>query len=55
MEAALRTVTRVQRCLAKGGAVRWGFWDVKGRFQNVSEEDIVKELEKSKVGKSWIL
>ena len=31
-EAALRTVTRAQRCLAKEGVVGWGFWDVKGGF-----------------------
>ena len=24
-EAALKTVTRAQRCLVKGGAVGWGF------------------------------
>ena len=54
MEAALRTVTRAQRCLAKGGAVGWGFWDVKGGFQNVREEDVKRELEKLEEGKKWI-
>ena len=51
-EAALRTVTRAQRCLAKGGAVGRGFWNVKGGFQNVREEDVVKELEKSEEGRT---
>lgn len=46
MEAALRTFTRAQRCLAREGAVGWAFWDVKGGFQNVREEDVIKELEK---------
>ena len=53
-EAVLRTVTRAQRCLAKGGAVGWGFWDVKGGFQNVKEQDVLKEIEKSEEGKRWI-
>ena len=55
IEAALRTVTRAQQYLAKGGAVEWGFWDMKTRFQNVIEEDIIRELEKSKEGRKWIL
>ena len=50
-EAALRTVISVQRCLEKGGSVGWGFWDVKGGIQNVREEDIISELEKSEAGK----
>jgi len=31
-EAALRVVTRAQRCMAAEGAVGWNFWDVKGGF-----------------------
>ena len=54
-ETALRTVTSVQQCLAKGRAVGWGFWDVKGSFQNVREEDVIRELEKSEEAKKWIL
>jgi len=27
---------------------------VKGGFQNVREEDVIRELEKSKEGKKWI-
>jgi len=53
-EAALRVVTRAQRCMAAKGAVGWNFWDVKGGFQNVREEDVVKELEKSEEGKKCI-
>jgi len=54
MEAALRVVTRAQRCMAAEGAVGWNFWDVKGGFQNVREEDVIRELEKSEEGKKWI-
>ena len=51
-EAALRTVTRAQQCPAKEEAVGWGFWDVKGGFQNVKEEDVIQELEKSEEGRT---
>jgi len=53
-EAALRVVTRAQRCMAAKGAVGWNFRDVKGGFQNVREEDVIRELEKSEEGKKWI-
>lgn len=53
-EAALRTVTRAQWWLAKGGAVGWGFWDVKGGIQNVREENVIKELESHKKGKCGV-
>ena len=52
-EAALQVVTKAQRCMARGGAVGWGLWDVKGRFQNVWEEDVIRELEKSEEGRKW--
>ena len=35
----------------------WGFWDVKEGFQNVREENIIKEMEKSEEGRnliSWV-
>ena len=53
-KAVLRTVTRAQRYLANGEAVRWGFWNVKGGFQNIRKEDVIKELERSKKGRTWI-
>jgi len=53
-EAALRLVTRAQRCMMAEGAVGWNFWDVKGGFQNIREEDVIRELEKSEEGKKWI-
>jgi len=54
IEAALRVVTRAQRCMAAERAVGWNFWDVKGGFQNVREEDVIRELEKLEEGKKWI-
>jgi len=51
IEAALRVVTKAQRCMAAEGVVGWNFWDVKGGFQNVREEDIIRELEKSEKGR----
>jgi len=53
-EVALRVVTRAQRCMVAEGAVGWNFWDVKGGFQNVRGEDVIRELEKSEEGKKWM-
>ena len=55
IEAALRTMARVQRCEGKGEAVGSGFWDAKVEFQNMREEEVVKELAKSEEEKRWIL
>jgi len=40
--------------MAAEGAVAWNIWDVKGGFQNVREEDVIRELEKSEEGKKCI-
>jgi len=53
-EAALRVVTKAQRCLARGGRVGWAFWDVKGGFQNVRKVDVIRQLRKSEEGRKWI-
>ena len=53
-EPALRVVNKAQRCLARGGRVGWAFWDVKGGFQNVREEDVIRQLRKSEEGRKWI-
>jgi len=55
MGGALIVVTRAQRCMGAEGAVGWNFWNVKGAFQNVREEDVLRELEQSEEGKKWIL
>ena len=52
-EAALRVITRAQRCMGSRGAVGRAFWDVKAGFQNVREANVVKQVEKSE-GRKWI-
>jgi len=47
-------VTKAQRYMARGGVVGCGLWDVKGGFQNVREEYVIRELEKSEKGRKWI-
>lgn len=54
IEAVLVSGNKAQKCLGNEGAAAWGFWDVKGRFQNVREEEVIAELEKSKEGRKWI-
>ena len=36
-----RSVVKARRCIDEGGDVGWGFWDVKGGFQNIVEEEVV--------------
>jgi len=50
-EAARRVVMRAQRCMAAERAVGWNIWDMKGGFQNLMKEDVIRELEKSEEGK----
>jgi len=52
-EAALRVVMKSQSCMARGGAVGWELWDVKGDFQSVREEDVVVQLKESEEDKKW--
>jgi len=54
MEAALQVITKAQRCMVRGEAVGWALWDMKGGFQNVREEDVIRELKKREEGKRWI-
>ena len=35
VDVLYRSVVKGRRCINDGGVVRWGFWDVKGGFQNV--------------------
>ena len=55
IEAALKVITRAQRCIAVEGALGWTFCDMKEDFQNIREEDVIRELKKSEEGKKWIL
>ena len=34
-EVVAMAVTKAQRAVRAGGRAEWGFWDVKGGFQNV--------------------
>ena len=53
LEVVFRAVTRAQRCLAKGGSVAWGFWDVKGGFQNVIGSQVEEYMSKTEIGRRW--
>lgn len=53
-EPGLRVVILAQSNMAVGGAVGWNFWDIRVGFQNVREEDVIRELEKSDEGRIWI-
>ena len=53
IDADFREVTRVQHCLSAGGKAGWGLWDVKGGFQNVKKDMVVRKLQETKEGKRW--
>ena len=53
IDAVFREVTRVQRCLSIKGSAGWGLWDVKGGFQNVREQEVLKRIDKSGHCKRW--
>ena len=42
VDVLYRSVVRGWKCLYVGGAVGWGFWDVKGGFQNVVGSEVLK-------------
>ena len=44
LEAVFRVVVKARRCMAKGGEVAWGFWDVKGGFQNVVRNEVLSGM-----------
>ena len=39
--------------MARGGKVAWGFWDVKGEFQNVVKEKVMDCMSTTEVGRQW--
>ena len=51
LEVVFRAVTRPQRCLARGGSVAWGFWDIKGGFQNVIGSQVKEYMSKTEIGR----
>ena len=36
-----RSVVKARRCINEGGDVGWGFWDVKGGFQNIVGKEVL--------------
>ena len=47
LEAVFRSVVKAKRCMAKAGEVTWGFWDVKGGFQNVVRIAVLSRMRES--------
>ena len=45
VDVLYRSVVRARACMDGGGSVGWGFWDVKGGFQNVVGGDVLRALE----------
>lgn len=41
MDVLYQSVMRAHRCMHGGGSVGWGFWYVKGGFQNVMGEEVL--------------
>ena len=53
VEVVFRVVVKARRCMAKGGEVAWGFWDVKGGFQNVVRGEVLSRMRESEEGVRW--
>ena len=41
VDVLYRSVVKARACMDEGGSVGWGFWDVKGGFQNVVDEEVL--------------
>ena len=41
VDVLYQSVVKVRRCIVEEGDVGWGFWDVKGGFQNVVGEEML--------------
>ena len=53
VEAVFWVVVKARRCMAKGGEVAWGFWDVKGEFQNVVRNEVLSRMRELEGEKRW--
>ena len=53
VEAVFRVVVKARRCMAKGGEVGWGFWDVKGGFRDVVRSEVLSRMRESEEGVRW--
>src|SRR5258706_9040477 len=47
LEPVFREVVRAQRALATKGTVAWGMWDVRGGFQNATQEAVIQRYQLS--------
>ena len=47
-------MTKAQRAVRAGGRAEWGFWDVKGGFQNVRWKPVMERLEEHPEGRRWL-
>ena len=45
MDVLYRSVVKARQCLDSGGGVGWGFWNVKGGFQNVVGSELLGYLD----------
>ena len=53
-EVVALAVTKAQRAVRTGGRAEWGFWDVKGGFQNVRWEPVMERLSDHPEGRRWL-
>lgn len=54
MDIVACAVIKAERVLGRGGSAAWGFWDVKGRFQNVRWEGLEERMSKSRDSLRWV-
>ena len=45
IDVLYKSVVKERNCMESGGSVGWGFWDVKGGFQNVVGEEVLRQLQ----------
>ena len=53
LEVVFQAVVKARRCMDGGGDAAWGFWDVKGGFQNVTKKEVIKRMGLTKEGRRW--
>lgn len=46
-------MVKARRCIDGGGDAAWGFWDVKGGFQNVTRNEVLERIEMTDEGRRW--
>ena len=53
LEVVFRAIVKASRCMDRGGDAAWGFWDVKGGFQNMTKKEVIERIGLSEEGKRW--